>query len=69
MPSRKTSKYPPARVIVMIVMLALMTGALFGLITGSWVVGGAIGLVFAAGVYFAVVYQARRATVKRSRRR
>ena len=53
----------------MIVMLALMTGALFGLIAGRWVVGGAIGLVFAAGVYFAVVYQARRATVKRSRHR
>jgi uncharacterized membrane protein len=67
--SRKTSKNPPARVIVMIVMLAVMTGALFGLIAGSWVVGGGVGLVFAAGVYFVAVYQARRATVKRSRRR
>jgi len=67
--SQKTSKHPPARVIVMIVMLAVMTGALFGLISGNWLVGGVIGLIFAAGVYFVVVYQARRAKVKRSRRR
>ena len=63
------SKRPPARVMVMIVMLAVMTGALFGLIAGNWFVGGAIGLVFAAGVYFVAVYQARRAKVKGSRRR
>ena len=63
------SKRPPARVLVMIVMLAVMTGALFGLIAGNWFVGGVIGLVFAAGVYFVAVYQARRAKVKGSRRR
>lgn len=69
MSSPKVSKHPPARVVVMIVMLAAMTGALFGLIAGNWFVGGAVGLIFAAGVYFVVVYQARRAKVKRSRRR
>ena len=63
------SKRPPARVVVMIAMLAVMTGALFGLIAGNWFVGGVIGLVFAAGVYFVAVYQARRAKVKGSRRR
>ena len=69
MSSQKVSKRPPARVVVMIAMLAVMTGALFGLIAGNWFVGGVIGLVFAAGVYFVAVYQARRAKVKGSRRR
>ena len=69
MSSQKTSKYPPARVIIMIAMLAIMTGAVFGLMVGNWITGAVIGAVFAGAVYFVVVYQARRAKVKRSRRR
>ena len=62
--SRKTTKAVPTRVLTMVAMIAIMVGALFWLITGSWIAGGGIGVAFAAGLYFAVIYQARNASVK-----
>ena len=68
MKSRKKTKTPPARVLTMVAMIAIMVGALFWLITASWIAGGVIGVAFAAGLYFVVIYQARNASVKGRKR-
>lgn len=70
MKSRKTNPYtPPARVAVMIAMLAAMLTVIFGLMTASWLFGAALGVAFAAAFYFVVVVNARRAVSKSRRRR
>jgi uncharacterized membrane protein len=68
--SRNANPYlPPARVVTMIVMLAIMVIAIFTLMSGSWIVGGVLGLGFAAAFYFVVIVNARRATSKKRRSR
>ena len=70
MKSRNANPYaPPARVITMIVMLAVMLTVIFSLMTASWLLGAALGLGFAAAFYFVVVVNARRATIKKRRPR
>jgi len=59
---------PPARVISMIVILAILLTGIFSLMTASWIVGTALGVAFAAAFYFIVVVNARRAVGKRRRR-
>jgi uncharacterized membrane protein YjjP (DUF1212 family) len=66
--SHKASKHPPARVVTMIAMVAIIVAALFSLMLGDWIIGAIIGAVFAAGFYFVVIFQARRAPKKRRRR-
>lgn len=68
MKSHKTSKHPPARVLSLIAMVAIIVAAIFSLMLGSWMIGSVLGAGFAAGLYFAVIYQARRAPKKRRRR-
>ena len=53
---------PPARVLTMIVMLAVVMGALFSAMLGAWIPGMAVGLAFAAAFYLLVIVNARRAT-------
>ncbi len=68
--SRKANPYlPPARVISMLVMLAVVVAGIFGLMTSSWLVGAALGIAFAGGFYFIVVVNARREVGKPRRRR
>ena len=68
--SRNANPYlPPARVLVMIAMLTVMLTGIFGLMTGSWLVGAALGLAFAAAFYFVVIVNARRAAAKPRARR
>lgn len=70
MKSRNANPFlPPARVLVMIAMLAIMLSFLFALMTASAIIGSALGLAFAAAFYFIVVVNARRAGGKRRRRR
>ena len=70
MTSRRANPYaPPARVTSMIVMLTIMTAGLFGLMTGSWLIGAGLGLAFAGAFYVVVVVNARRAVSKSKRRR
>lgn len=52
----------------MIAMVAIIVAALFSLMLGDWIIGAIIGAVFAAGFYFVVIFQARRAPKKRRRR-
>jgi len=59
---------PPARVISMIVILAILLTGIFGLMTASWLVGAVLGIGFAAAFYFIVVVNARRAVGKKRRR-
>lgn len=46
----------------MIVMLAVIMGALFSAMLGAWIPGMAVGLAFAAAFYLLVIVNARRAT-------
>ncbi len=69
MKSRNDNPFlPPARVISMIVILAILLTGIFSLMTASWIVGTALGVAFAAAFYFIVVVNARRAVGKRRRR-
>lgn len=68
MKSHKASKHPPARVVTMIAMVAIIIAAIFSLMLGDWIIGVGVGAAFAAGLYFAVIFQARRAAPKRRRR-
>lgn len=52
---------PEPRILTLIVMIALVMGLVFTGLLGSWVSGGAVGLVFAGGIYLFVVVNARRA--------
>ncbi len=51
----------------MIVMLALITGAIFTAILGDWIGGAVVGLGLAAAIYLLIVVDARRKTKKRRR--
>jgi uncharacterized membrane protein YoaK (UPF0700 family) len=65
---RRNSPFiPPNNVIAMIVMLALITGAIFTAILGNWVGGALVGLALAAAIYLLIVVDARRKTKKRRR--
>lgn len=65
---RRSSPFiPPKNVIAMMVMLALITGAIFTVILASWIGGAAVGVALAAAVYLLIVVDARRKTKKRSR--
>ena len=57
----KTVWMPEPRILTLIVMIALVMGLVFSALMGSWVYGGAVGLVFAGGIYLFVVVNARRA--------
>jgi hypothetical protein len=66
--SRNNNPYaPPARVISLIVILAILLTGIFGLMTGSWIAGLVLGVGFAAAFYFIVVVNARRAVGKKRR--
>ena len=52
---------PEPRILTLIVMIALVMGLVFTGLLGCWVSGGAVGLVFAGGIYLFVVVNARRA--------
>jgi uncharacterized membrane protein YoaK (UPF0700 family) len=64
---RKSTFIPPQNVIAMIVMLALITGAIFTAILGDWIGGAVVGLGLAAAIYLLIVVDARRKTKKRRR--
>ena len=64
---RKSIFLPPSNVIAMIVMLALITGAIFTAILSSLVGGAAVGLALAGAVYLLIVVDARGKTKKRKR--
>lgn len=65
----KSSKFvPPARVTTMLVMLAIVVGGLFFIVTTSLIAGIVIGILFALGFYGVVVVNARAAVGKRRRR-
>jgi hypothetical protein len=59
---------PPQNVIVMIMMLAAITGAMFTVILDSWINGAAVGVLFAAAVYLLIVVDARNKVRKKRRR-
>ncbi len=67
MSSRKKTNPLPARVISMIVMVAIMVGGLFGIFLSNWTAGILIGVGFAGGIYFAVIFQARRSSGRKRR--
>lgn len=52
---------PEPRILTLIIMIALVMGLVFSALLGSWISGGAVGLVFAGGIYLFVVVNARRA--------
>ena len=52
---------PEPRILTLIIMIAVVMGLVFSGLLGSWVYGGAVGLVFAGGIYLFVVVNARRA--------
>jgi type IV secretory pathway TrbD component len=52
----------------MIAMVAIIVAAIFSLMLGDWIIGVGMGVAFAAGLYFAVIFQARQAPRKRRRR-
>jgi len=52
---------PEPRILTLIIMIALVMGLVFTGLLGSWAYGGAVGLVFAGGIYLFVVVNARRA--------
>ena len=52
---------PEPRILTLIIMIALVMGLVFSSLLGSWVYGGAVGLMFAGGIYLFVVVNARRA--------
>ena len=52
----------------MIVMVAIMVTIMFGFFLSNWIAGALIGVSFAAGIYFAVIFQARNAAKKKHRR-
>ena len=52
---------PEPRILTLIIMIALVMGLVFTGLLGIWVSGGAVGLVFAGGIYLFVVVNARRA--------
>jgi len=64
---RKSPFLPPTNVIAMMVMLALITGAIFTVILASVIGGAAVGLALAAAVYLLIVVDAR-AKTKKARR-
>ena len=65
----KSSKFvPPTRVITMLVMLAIVVGGIFYIVTSSPIAGVVIGVLFALGFYAVVVVNARGAAGKRRRR-
>jgi uncharacterized membrane protein YoaK (UPF0700 family) len=64
---RSSPFIPPKNVIAMIVMLALITGAIFTAILGDWIGGALVGLGLAAAIYLLIVVDARRKTKKRRR--
>lgn len=68
MKRRKSIFLPPANVIAMVVMLALITGAIFTAILSSWIGGAAVGLALALAVYLLIVVDARGKTKKKRRR-
>ncbi|MGJ3231774.1 MAG: hypothetical protein ACFE0P_08250 [Oceanicaulis sp.] len=67
MKRRKSIFLPPQNVIVMIMMLAAITGAIFTVILDSWINGAAVGVLFAAAVYLLIVVDARGRVKKRKR--
>lgn len=60
---------PPAQVVVMIALIAVMLGAVFGLMMGSAMGGGVVGLAAAGAVYGFIVVDARGKVKKRHARR
>ena len=67
MKHRSSPFIPPKNVIAMIVMLALITVAIFTAILGDWIGGALVGLGLAAAIYLLIVVDARRKTKKRRR--
>lgn len=67
MKRRNSPFIPPNNVIAMIVMLALITGAIFTAILGDLIGGALVGLALAAAIYFLIVVDARRKVKKRRR--
>ena len=53
------STLPPPRVFVMLIGIAVLLGALFSILMGSWLSGAAVGVAFAVA-FAGVLFLARR---------
>lgn len=67
--SQNKRKLPPARVMVLPVGTGLILAFLFGVLMGSWIAGGVVGLLFAAGFTAVLVLTARGASKKKKKTR
>ena len=65
---QNNSTLPPPRVFVMLIGIAVLLGALFSILMGSWLSGATVGVAFAVA-FAGVLFLARRGEKKVRKRR